>query len=106
MPAGRPTALTLEILAEVRRMLPVTLYLETIAHFVGVSRLSFRNCLRREKNEEKRLRKAGAQPRAAEAIFLEFLNVYKQALAESEFLATAVIKNGDRPRVAGRRLAL
>lgn len=92
MPAGRPKDLTPEVIEDVRRILPTVLYLETVADYIGVTRFAIRLWIRRGKKEEKRLRRANAKPDPKEAIYLEFFNVFKKALAEGEISAIGVIK--------------
>lgn len=92
MPAGRPTDLTPEIIEDVRRLLPTVLYLETVADYVGVSRISFRAWIKRGTREAKRLRDPKAKPKTTEALYLQFLNAVKKAMAEGELYDAGVIK--------------
>ncbi len=93
MPAGRPTELTPAVLEDVRRLLPTTLYLETVADYIGITRMSIHNWLRRGSLECKRLtRNRRAKPKESEAIYLEFFYAYKKALAEGEIYDAGIIK--------------
>jgi hypothetical protein len=101
MPAGRPSQLTPEVLEDFRCLLPTCLYLETAAAYIGVSRMTVNNWLRRGSAEEKRLRNPRCRPKASEGIYVEFLYAYKKALAEGEVHDLGVIKkasqSGARP---------
>lgn len=96
MPAGRPTELTPTVLEDVRRLLPVVLYLETVADYIGVDRYTVRRWIKRGAKELKRLRNKRCKPKPSEAIYLEFCAVVKKCLAEGQFYAIGVIrKAGD-----------
>ena len=93
MPAGRPTDLTPTVLEDVRRLLPTVLYLETVADYIGVHRITVRSWIKRGALEAKRLaRNSRARPKQSEAIYLEFHNVVKKALAEGQLYAIGTIK--------------
>lgn len=93
MPAGRPTDLTPQVIEDVRRLLPTALYVETVADYLGITRFSFRNWLRRGAKEAKRLRRNHrSRVKIREQVYLEFFNVYKKALAEGELYSTGTIK--------------
>jgi hypothetical protein len=92
-PGGRPTQLTPQVLEDVRRLLPTCLYLETVADYIGVTRATIGNWLRRGAREARRLaRTQRARLRKREAIFVEFFYVYKRALAEGAIFDLGVIK--------------
>ena len=44
---GRPTALTAQVLEDVRRLLPTCLYIETVADFISLDRTTVRKWLKR-----------------------------------------------------------
>src|SRR5262245_42263542 len=93
MPAGRPRELTPEVLEDVRRLMPVCLYLEPVADYIGVTRTAVRKWIKRGRKEERRLARKGAlPPKESEAIYLEFVHTYKRALADGEIADTGVIK--------------
>jgi hypothetical protein len=93
MAIGRPTALTPEVIEDVRRLLPVVLYVETVADYLGVDRTTVRKWLKRGAKEEKRLRRTpGAKANQKEILFREFFLVYKKGLAEGLFCDLATIK--------------
>jgi hypothetical protein len=93
MRTGRPTALTPEVIEDVRRLLPVVMYVETVADYLGVDRTTVSKWLKRGAKEEKRLRRnPGAKTTQKEALFLEFFLVYKKGLAEGLFCDLATIK--------------
>jgi hypothetical protein len=81
---ARPTLLTPEIVAEVAELVPVVLYLETVADYIGVERTTWRKWLKRGRKEAKRLANPRAKPSEAEAPYLEFFHTYKKALADGE----------------------
>lgn len=100
MPAGRPTKLTPEVLEDVRRLLPTALYLETVGDYLGIGRTSIHRWLKRGAKEKHRLeRNSSAKPRKKEAIYLEFWNVYKRALAEGELYSIGVIRKASTTQV-------
>jgi hypothetical protein len=81
------------VLEDVRRLLPTCLYLETVADYIGVTRATIGNWLRRGAREARRLaRTQRARLRKREAIFVEFFFVYKRALAEGAIFDLGVIK--------------
>lgn len=88
---GQPTKLTPEVLEDVRRLLPTVLYIETVADYIGVSRMSIRNWIGRGK-KEKRHRDKDGKPNEQEAVYLEFYSVVRKALAEGEIYDAGVIK--------------
>ena len=90
--AGRPTDLTPEVIEDVRRILPTVMYLESVADYLGISRETIRQWCKRGRREQKRLRHPKAKPKPKEAIYLQFIGVYKKALAEGEIHDAGVIK--------------
>lgn len=95
---GRPIELTQAILDRVKQVLPVVLYLETVADYIGISRISFRGWLKRGAREIKRLEKSKRnKPLAKEAIFVDFFNVVKSSIAEGEVFGAGVIKRAATP---------
>jgi transposase len=92
MPAGRPTDLTPEVIEDVRRLLPISLYLETVGNYIGVSRMTIHRWSKRGRQEEKRLRNPRAKPKPSEAIYLQFCYAYKKGLAEGELYDAGVVK--------------
>jgi transposase len=90
---GRPSKLTPEIVQKVREILPVALYIETVAAYLGVDRQTFYNWIKRGEREAKRLQKQKKPaPRAKEALYLEFFHAVKKALAEGEFHNALLIR--------------
>src|SRR4051812_41792282 len=71
MPGGRPTELTPEIVAEVRRLLPAALYTETVIHLLGIHKATFYRWLKR-----------GAQEK--DGLYREFCDSIKKGLAEGQ----------------------
>jgi transposase len=106
MPAGRPTDLTPEVIEDVRRILPTVMYLESVADYLGISRETIRQWCKRGRKEQKRLRNPKAKQRPKEAIYLQFIGVYKKALAEGEIHDAGVIKKAslDQWQAAAWRL--
>ena len=92
MPAGRPTDLTPEAIADVARLLPTALYLWTVADYIGVHRSTVYRWLKRGRREETRLRNPRAKRKPSEAIYLQFRNAHKKGLAEGEIYATQIIR--------------
>lgn len=98
-PVGRPSLLTPEVIEDVRRLLPTCLYLETVADYIGVSRMSFHHWLKRGRKEADRLSKKGAKPRPREALYAEFFYVHKKSLAEGQLHDLGVIKKASADQV-------
>jgi transposase len=85
--------LTAEVIEDVKRILPTVLYLETVADYIGVSRVSIHRWLKRGALELKRVRKdARFKVRQSEAIYVEFCNAVKKAKAEGEIFDAGVVK--------------
>lgn len=93
MPAGRPTELTPEIIAQVAELLPIALYIETVSAMLGIPSLTYRRWLARGKKELKRLSHPNARPKASEAIYAEFCTTVEKAVASGEFRNTKVISD-------------
>lgn len=97
MTVGRPTEMNAEIIKEVSRLLPKTLYLETVADALGVHRTTFWRWYKRGLKEFKRLAKnPRSKTKASESLFLDFCNAVKKGLAESELAAVSNIKRAGR----------
>ena len=94
MQRGRPTKLTPELIADVRRFLPTCLYMDSVGDYIGVARSTWRLWLRRGRREAERLaRDPKAKPDPGEAIYLEFSDAIKRGLAEAEMRAVSCILN-------------
>jgi hypothetical protein len=96
MPAGRPLTLTPEVIEDVRRLLPIVLYLETVADYLGCDRTLWRKWLRRGRKEADRLRTGRAAPKGSEAIYLEFFHTVRRALAEGQFADLGTIRKASQ----------
>lgn len=105
MAAGRPSELTPQVLEDVRRILPVCLYIETVADYLSLDRTTVRKWLRRGSIEHKRLaRSTRAKEDPKEALYKEFFLVYKKALAEGLISDLGIIKRcADRQPVVTKR---
>jgi hypothetical protein len=72
---GRPTALTPEVLEDVRRLLPTCLYIETVADFICLDRTTVRKWLKHGAKEHQRVsRNKRARIRQAEALYVELFS--------------------------------
>lgn len=72
------------------------LYVETVADYVGVSRITLRGWLRLGKAEADRLAKnKRAKPRASEKVYLEFFYLVRKCLAEGQIYDSGVIKKAE-----------
>ena len=97
---GRPTALTAQVLEDVRRLLPTCLYIETVADFISLDRSTVRKWLKRGAKEHQRVsRNKRARVRKAEAIFVELFLTYKKALAEGLIYDLGIIKKAAADQV-------
>src|SRR5262249_59873594 len=82
-PGGRPTALTPQVLEDVRRLLPTCLYIETVADFIGLDRSTVRKWLKRGAKEHQRLsRNKRAKPRQPEPFYMKWSLTYRKPLPE------------------------
>jgi hypothetical protein len=99
-PGGRPTALTSQVLEDVRRLLPTCLYLETVADFLGLDRSTVRKWLKRGAQEHQRVSRAKrARFRRREAIFVELFLTFRKALAEGLIYDLGIIKKASADQV-------
>ena len=89
---GRPSKLTPEIVAKVQEILPVALYIETVAAYLGIDRQTFYNWRARGEREHKRLQRNKAKPRAKEELYLQFHDAIEKGLADGEFLNALLIR--------------
>ena len=78
---GRPTDLTPEVIDQVVDVLPIVMYLETVADYIGVHRFVFRRWLKRGVQEAKRISK-GHPPEPREAIYMMLSDAVKKAMAQ------------------------
>jgi transposase len=88
MPAGRPLELTPAIIAEVAKLLPRALYLETVSAQLGIHRDTFNEWARLGAREHRR-RELGKEHDPKRDLHCEFSVTIKKALgrAESDYLA-------------------
>jgi len=99
-PGGRPTALTPQVLENVRLLLPTCLYIETVADFISLDRSTVRKWLKRGAKEHQRLsRNKRAKARQAEALYMELFLTYKKALAEGLIYDLGIIKKAAADQV-------
>jgi hypothetical protein len=110
-PGGRPTALTPQVLEDVRRLLPTCLYLETVADYLGLDRSTVRKWLKRGAQEHQRVsRTKRARFRRREALFVELFLTFRKALAEGLIYDLGIIKKASADQVvtdeAGRPVSV
>jgi hypothetical protein len=91
MPSGRLTSLTPELIAEMEKYLPVTLYVDTAFDVIGIPRSTWRLWLQRGRKEEKRLARPRARPKPSEEIYVRFVAAFRKAMAESQARALSAI---------------
>jgi hypothetical protein len=92
-PGGRPSKLTAEVIQKVKEILPVALYIETVAAYLSIDRQTFYNWLQRGEKEAQRLeQQLKPKPKAKETLYLEFFATIQKALAEGEFLNALLIR--------------
>src|SRR5215471_1952060 len=90
-PGGRPTALTPQVLEDVRRLLPTCLYIETVADFISLDRSTVRKWLKRGAKEHQRLsRNKRAKARQAEALYMEALKDRRGHCSDYHGLCAAI----------------
>jgi transposase len=83
MPAGRPLELTRDHITQAVALLPRTLYLETVADSLGVTRQTFREWLKLGGREARR-RERGKPADPARDLHVEFSYAVKKAIADTE----------------------
>lgn len=84
--------LTPEIIEDLRRILPTMMYFESVGDYLGVERTTWRGWLKRGRIESRRLTNPKNKPLKTEALYLEFFNTYKKAVAEGEFCDSGTIR--------------
>lgn len=89
---GRPTDLTPEVLEDIEELLPICLYIETVADFLGISRMTIRRWVKRGGAEQKR-RRRGRKPRQSEEIFIDFCYALKKGVAQGDVDDLTTIKS-------------
>jgi hypothetical protein len=67
------------------------MYLETVAAYLGISRMTWRVWLKRGAKEARRIDK-GENPDLSEALYLEFFDVFQKGIAEGELHDAGVLK--------------
>lgn len=97
-PGGRPLDITPEIIARVRELLPICLYIETVADYIGVSRFAVRIWIKRGAKEVKRVTRLQKKGKPfewleSESIYVEFFNTIKAAIADGEIADLQRIKD-------------
>lgn len=90
---GQPTKCTDEVIATVEKILPTVLYLESVADYVGVDRITVGRWIKEGKREERR-RERGIAPSESYHInqCYRLWLVYKRALASGEIFDAGTIK--------------
>jgi len=96
VPTGRPTKLDANVIAEMRRLLPVVMYIDSVAGYLGVTRVTIHYWVKRGRAEALRLEKANTKPKESEALYLEFFNTYQKALAQGELADCLAIKQASQ----------
>lgn len=92
LPMGRPGMISAELVASFSEYLKIGSYPDIAAAALGISRATMYLWLRRGSAEAKRLEKTPrAKPKDSEALYLSFLNAYKQCRAQGELLDLAII---------------
>lgn len=90
---GRPTKLTKQVQEDICKLIKLGNYIETAAAYVGISKMTLYNWMRRGRKELERVEKAGprAKIRKNEAPYVEFLDAVEKALSQAEAVDVAVI---------------
>lgn len=90
--AGRPTKISKSLIDEFSRVIKAGNYIETAAAYVGISKNTVYDWLRRGAREKERLEKnPRAKPKKSEALFVEFSDAVEKALAAAEVRDVAII---------------
>jgi hypothetical protein len=90
-PGGRPTELTPAVIEDVKRFLPTAMYMETVADYLGITRQTVGNWLRRGRRERNR-RDKGKPAQPEESLCLEFFTAVKKAVSEGLLSDLGIIK--------------
>lgn len=89
---GRPTKLTPELQEEICKIIRAGNYIETAAAYVGISKNTIYDWMRRGAREKERLKKnPRAKMKKSEAPFVEFSDSIEKALAYAEVRDVAII---------------
>lgn len=89
---GRPLKLTLELQEEIVRILTAGNYVETACAFVGLSKNTFYDWMKRGVREKERLENnPKARMKKSEEPFVEFSDAVHKALAQAEIRDVAII---------------
>ena len=83
MPAGRPLELTQQMVDEAERLIPVTLYIETVADLLGVHRVTFRRWVKAGAVEQRR-QDRGHEPNQKYQLHRQLCIAVKKALGRME----------------------
>lgn len=83
MPAGRPLELTPQMVAEAERLIPLTLYIETVADLLGVHRVTFRRWVKAGAVEQRK-RDRGREPNPKYDLHRQLCIAIKKALGKTE----------------------
>lgn len=83
MATGRPVELTRSVIEDAVRLIPRSLYVETVAHALGIHKTTFYAWLKAGSREQRRRERGRpADPRLD--LHCEFSNAVKRAIAETE----------------------
>ena len=89
---GRPTKISKSLIDEFARVVKAGNYIETAAAYVGISKNTVYDWLRRGAREKERLEKnPRAKPKKSEAPFVEFSDAVEKALAAAEIRDVMII---------------
>jgi hypothetical protein len=92
---GRPTALSRELIAEVARVLPTLLYLETVGDYLGVHRTTWRKWRKRGDELAGRLADdPGYQINRNEELYVDFFYTCRRGMAEVAIRDQLIIAAG------------
>lgn len=84
MAGGRPIILTPDLQKQITDVIRAGNYMETAASFVGISKSTLYDWMKRGARERRRVEETGRKPQKREQPFLEFSDAIEKALAESE----------------------
>lgn len=92
-PPGRPSPITPELTKELAGVLQTGSFIETAVTFVGISRDTFYEWMKRGVKERARIL-SGEEPDPAEEKYLQFSDTIKKALASAEVRLVGILAKG------------
>lgn len=90
---GQPTKCTDDLIAEIEKLLPTVMYIESVASFLGIDMRTVKDWMRAGRKEMRRQEK-GEEPTTDTFILqcVKFVKAYKRGLAKGEAYDAGIIR--------------